>query len=619
MPRAVATDYRSTVRKPDDFDAFWDDVLRQASAIPLEAEIVPDALRTSEDIEVFQVFYESLDNVRVAAWYCRPAHRGERTPAIMLLPGYQMDPPIPKDWARKGYIALSVAPRGKLRSMNQFNPGYPNLLTYNIVDRHTYAYRGFYVDTWRGLDFLLSRPEVDPARLGVTGNSQGGGLTITTAAMRPEVCAASAGAPYLCGFMDAIELTHTYPYEEINDYLRAHPERRADVEATVAYFDGINFADRISCPIIVNIGLQDNVCPPETGYALFDRIGAADKRLYPYDGHGHEAGRVRHVAVVDRFFAHHLLGREERVMARTPDTLGDYWQETLGALARYPASPEIEPLPLRTTAFATLYGVRLTSVGPYRLFGYLSIPVGPGPFPAIYYPPKYQSVLEIIPQGTANRQRSRYITFSLAGRGQRNADTPYRAMFPGLLTDGIDEVASYVFRGIAADGVRGLQFLLTRGELDRARVVVAGNDLALITAALAEGATHVVATPALFHRTAELAARTQAYPLEEINDYLRAHPARAEAVRHTLSRYDLCAFAPRVGATTLLMAGAPGTLLDALALRPLVSALRGPVTVHESEQSSYRDGLYAERWMAAQCGLADVDSILPEHWRESPR
>jgi cephalosporin-C deacetylase len=166
------------------------------------------------------------------------------------------------------------------------------------------------VDTWRGIDFLLSRSEVDPARLGVTGSSQGGGLTITTAAMRSEVRAAAAGAPYLCGFVDAIELTHTYPYEEINDYLRRHPESRREVEATVAYFDGINFASRISCPTIVNIGLQDNVCPPETGYALFEQIGAKDKQLYPYDGHGHDAGRVRHGAIVDRFFAQHLRDGE---------------------------------------------------------------------------------------------------------------------------------------------------------------------------------------------------------------------------------------------------------------------------------------------------------------------
>ena len=307
MPKQVQAEYRSRVQKPADFEAFWQGVWRQAEGVPLNPDMVPDPLRSSEEVEVFQVVYDSLDHVRIAAWYCRPTRRAERAPAILFLPGYQMDPPIPKEWARKGYLALSVAPRGKLRSMRQFNPGYPNLLTYNIVDRHTYAYRGFYVDVWRGIDFLLARPEVDPTRIGVTGSSQGGGLTITTAAMRPEVRAAAAGAPYLCGFLDAIELERTYPYEEINDYLRLYPDRRGPVADTLAYFDGLNFADRIACPILVNLGLQDNVCPPETGYALFHRIGAADKRLYTYDGHGHDAGRHQHSAIVDRFFAQHLL------------------------------------------------------------------------------------------------------------------------------------------------------------------------------------------------------------------------------------------------------------------------------------------------------------------------
>jgi len=130
-----------------------------------------------------------------------------------------------------------------------------------------------------------------------------------------------------------------------------------------------------------------------------------------------------------------------------PEAFGEYWKETLAGLGRCPARAEIDPIPLRSTDFATLYGVRLTSAGPYRVFGYLSIPAGPGPFPAIYYAPKYQSVHEIIPQGTANVQRSRYVTFSLAGRGQRNADTPYAAMFPGLLTEA-STIRRRIFSGV---------------------------------------------------------------------------------------------------------------------------------------------------------------------------
>ena len=306
MARAAPKNYVSRVRKPEDFDEFWEDVLAQAARVRLSPRIAPDPLRTTDEVEVFQVTYDSLDNVRVFGWYARPRGATERLPGLLYVPGYQSDPPLPIRWARLGYAALSVAPRGKIRSNLQFNPGYPGLLTHGIVDRNAYSYRGFYVDAWRGIDYLMGLEEVDSSRLGVTGSSQGGGLTITTAAMRPEVKAAAAGCPYLCGFIDAIELTHTYPYEEINDYLRMHPDSRDQVVETLAYFDGNNFAGRITCPIVVNIGLRDNVCPPETGYTLFEAIKSEEKRLYAYDGHGHDAGRVQHEEVVDAFLSKHL-------------------------------------------------------------------------------------------------------------------------------------------------------------------------------------------------------------------------------------------------------------------------------------------------------------------------
>lgn len=302
----VDRDYKCRVVKPDDFSEFWGSVLDALALIDLNVDCEKDELRSDEKITVYQVFYDSLDGVRVSGWYTVPISNSKELPAILLVPGYQSDPPIPKDWSAKGYACLSVNPRGKVRSRSQFDPGYPGLLTHRIIDRNTYSYRGFYADAWRGVDFLLGREEVNAARIGVAGSSQGGGLTITTSAMRKEIKAASAGAPYLCGFMDAIELTDTYPYQEINDYIQAYPDRVEMVENTLSYFDGISFADQISCPIMVNLGLQDNICPPETGYSLFDSIGSENKKLFEYDGHGHEAGRYVHAAVIDQFFDNHL-------------------------------------------------------------------------------------------------------------------------------------------------------------------------------------------------------------------------------------------------------------------------------------------------------------------------
>src|SRR4029079_16076986 len=128
-------------------------------------------------------------DVRIAGWYCRPRESfiAGQYPGLSIVPGYVSEPTLPKSWARMGYAAIGVAPRGKLRSNRQFNPGYPGLLTHNIVDRNTYSYRGFYVDAFRAVDFLLGQPEIDGSRIGITGGSQGGALTIVTAAVRSEI------------------------------------------------------------------------------------------------------------------------------------------------------------------------------------------------------------------------------------------------------------------------------------------------------------------------------------------------------------------------------------------------------------------------------------------------
>jgi cephalosporin-C deacetylase len=306
MPRPSPETFPSTVVKPPDFDAFWSAVLAEADRLPLAPTFEPVPLRSTDEVDVFDVRFTSLDGLRIAAWYCRPAGSAGPLPGLMIVPGYVSEPLVPKAWAAQGYAALSLAPRGKLRSNASFNPGYPGLLTHNITDRNTYGYRGFYADAYRAVDVLLSRPEVDPSRVGVHGSSQGGALTLLISALRREITCGAAGAPYLCGFMDAASLTHSYPYQEINDYLRLYPERAEAVRATVAYFDIVNFADRIACPMLVNIGLEDDVCPPETGFAVAKAMTNARVDLQVYPDCAHDAGSAFHARLVAEFLARHL-------------------------------------------------------------------------------------------------------------------------------------------------------------------------------------------------------------------------------------------------------------------------------------------------------------------------
>ncbi|HEU0164739.1 MAG TPA: acetylxylan esterase [Thermomicrobiales bacterium] len=322
--RGRADQHQTSVVRPPDFDAFWADVQAELDATPLDPTLEPVPMRSTPEVEVFEIGYTSLDGVRIAGWYCRPreSYIAGPYPGLSIVPGYVSEPTLPKSWAKLGYAAIGVAPRGKLRSNRQFNPGYPGLLIHNIVDRNTYSYRAFYADAARAIDFLVARPEVIADRIGVHGSSQGGALTLTTAAMRPQnVTCGAAGAPYLTGFMDAAHLTHSYPYEEMNEYLRLHPEREAAMRETVVYFDCINFAPSIEAPMLVYAGENDDVCPPETAHALVAAM-PGEVTLHVHPRCGHDAGAYWEMPVVEAFLAQHLQPNTPQANLRAQTTVG---------------------------------------------------------------------------------------------------------------------------------------------------------------------------------------------------------------------------------------------------------------------------------------------------------
>ena len=279
--------FTTQVTCPDDFDSFWGGVLVGLAEIPLEPSVSHDPLRSTETAKVYQSTYRSLDGLEIFAWYSVPAEGDGPFPAVLILPGYKSEPALRRDWASKGVAALSVAVRGKLPSSARFNPGYPGLLTHGVEDRDTYSYKGVISDCSRGVDFLLSRPEIDSERIYCCGSSQGGGLTLITTGLRPEIKAGVAGYPFLCCYPESMRMLRSYPYDELSCYARAYPDRTEQMLDTLRYFDAVNFAPRIECPMVVGIAMEDEVCPPETSYAAYRLLNSERELwLFPNSGHG---------------------------------------------------------------------------------------------------------------------------------------------------------------------------------------------------------------------------------------------------------------------------------------------------------------------------------------------
>jgi cephalosporin-C deacetylase len=303
MPADLAS-FESTARRPDDFDKFWADTRAELERLPLSLELARSALRSTPQVDTYEVTYASLTGAHVFAWLCVPTKAGPH-PGLAIYPGYSGSPGVPRAWAKLGYVALQVSPRGHPKSDLEFNPGFPGLMTSGIDQPRSYAYRGLYCDAWRAIDVLLARPEVDKARIGVTGGSQGGALSLIAGAGRSEVRAIAADVPFMTSMRDALELGSSYPYEEVKDYLRLQPAYEDRALATLDYFDTVNFADQIKSPTLLSLGLRDDICPPQTGYALYNRL-SCPKELRVYPDAGHEGGGFVHAQLKTEWFGQQL-------------------------------------------------------------------------------------------------------------------------------------------------------------------------------------------------------------------------------------------------------------------------------------------------------------------------
>jgi len=318
MPLDELRRYRPAQAEPGDLDAFWATTLAETRASPLDATFdrVDSGLTV---VETSDVSFRGFGGSAVRGWLHLPAGHHAPLPAVVEYIGYGGGRGLPHErvlWALAGYAHLVMDTRGQGSTWSVGDtadpetdgaPAHPGFMTRGVLDPATYYYRRVFTDAVRAVETARSHPAVDPARVAVTGGSQGGGISIAVASLVPDVAAVMADVPFLADFGRAITIADRDPYTEIARYLKAHRDHTDRVLRTLAYFDVAILGRRAQAPALFSVGLMDEICPPSTVYGAFNEY-AGLKEITEYPFNDHEGGAGFHDVVKMRWLAHRLTG-----------------------------------------------------------------------------------------------------------------------------------------------------------------------------------------------------------------------------------------------------------------------------------------------------------------------
>jgi cephalosporin-C deacetylase len=298
MPLERLLEYQGRNPRPEDFDAYWDTALAEMRAVDPKVELAPHPLKTTF-AECFDLFFTGVGGSRIHAKYLRPRQKGEPHPAVLQFHGYSGNSGEWNDklnYVSQGYSVASLDCRGQGGRSEDRGSVAGNTLRGHIIrglddTPEQLYYRQMYLDTAQLAQIVMGFDEVDADRVGATGGSQGGGLTLACAALEPRIKLAAPVFPFLCDYQRVWEMDLAVgAYEELKTYFRNFDplhEREKEVFLRLGYIDNQHLANRIQAEVLMPVGLMDTICPPSTQFAAYNKI-TSKKNLLLYPDFGHE-------------------------------------------------------------------------------------------------------------------------------------------------------------------------------------------------------------------------------------------------------------------------------------------------------------------------------------------
>lgn len=280
-----------TARKPVDFDSFWQKTKEELSRIPLDSKMTLLPEKGSSLSNVYHVNIQNYGNSRLYGILCVPKKTG-KYPAILQVPGAGVRPYNPDlELADKGVIVFTIGIHGIPVNLdpviyNNLNDGaLKGYFFFNAENRDKFYYKRVYAGCVRANDFIFSLPEFDGSTLAVTGNSQGGALSIITASLDKRVKYLASIHPALCdltGYFAGRAGGWPHFFADNNNWI----SNQEEAAKTTAYYDVVNFARDLTTDGFYTWGFNDETCPPTSMYAAYNII-TAGKTLALYAETGH--------------------------------------------------------------------------------------------------------------------------------------------------------------------------------------------------------------------------------------------------------------------------------------------------------------------------------------------
>lgn len=305
-------EYKGRNPRPADFDEFWDESLAEMNSIDPAAEFKPFEF-PSKVADFYELTFTSTKGARIYAKFAKPKNLEGKAPAILRFHGLSGDG---GEWnsllryACEGFVVASMDCRGQGGKSIDVGGTLGTTHTTQFVrgldgDPKDLHCRELFLDTAMLARIVMGLDYVDETRVGVTGGSQGGALTVACAALVPSIRLCAPIYPYLSDYKRVFEMDlNKGAYEGLRYYFRHFDPTHAredEIFTKLGYIDIQYLAPRIKAKVLMATGLMDTTCPPSTQFAMYNKI-TSEKDVVIYPDYGHE-GLKGHDDIIFRFMS----------------------------------------------------------------------------------------------------------------------------------------------------------------------------------------------------------------------------------------------------------------------------------------------------------------------------